>query len=89
MSLPKSSNRRRRDIRARLDGVPSGPWYVHEYYRRGDTVLYALASVPDNETIMLFERSKLDYRFVEFLTHAREDIEYLMGDAPRRWWQWR
>lgn len=84
-----SRRKRLRQIEDRLSRVPDSPWYVYEVARREDRVWYAIASLPDNDVLITFDPTQVDYRVVELLVNAHADIGWLLQQVkrPKQWWR--
>jgi predicted transcriptional regulator len=84
-----SHRKRLRQIQKRLDRAPDPPWYVYEAVRQGSTVWYGVASLPDGETVLTFDPKQVDAEAVALITHAVDDLAYLLKREarPKRWWR--
>lgn len=84
-----SRRKRLRKIEDRLGRVPDSPWYVYEAARRGDRVWYAIASMPDDEVLLTFDPTQVDYRVVAFIVNAPSDIAWLLQQVKttKQWWK--
>jgi hypothetical protein len=81
-----SKRKRMREIRARLDRAPQGPWYVHLSGKASHRI-----SSLDDEQILKFIRGEQDDAAVDLICHAPDDIAFLLGELDRlrqpRWWR--
>lgn len=83
------SSRRIGEIEKRLRSVPAAPWYTYLEGEHNGVRHYGIVN-PGDDPVLSFTQYSADAETIEFIVHAKSDIEFLLDEIERLrkpgWW---
>ena len=76
------SNKRIGEIEKRLRQVPPSPWFTYLEGEAEGRKFYGISN-PDDDPVFFFSESSGPVETVEFIVHAKSDIEFLLEEVER------